>query len=139
MDRSYIQALSLFTKDAHYSVIVSANVVCEQSLWLPDANELRTFLLFQVQGRDFSYFSFLPPSGELISSEQHCVESVRPALGPRLQPGSFSFPARLWLCVWPPDSFPPGNHSVGISFCFLNVTFNYTWITWPSVLKESLS
>lgn len=31
----YIQALSLFTKDGHYSVILSANFVWEQSLLAP--------------------------------------------------------------------------------------------------------
>lgn len=35
-----------------------------KAFWFPDANELRTFLLFQVQSRDFSYFPFLSSSGE---------------------------------------------------------------------------
>lgn len=30
--QSYSQALSLFTVDGHYSAILSANFVCEQSL-----------------------------------------------------------------------------------------------------------
>lgn len=56
--QGYIQALCLFTKEGHYSGMLSANCVWEQSLWLLDANELRTFLLFQVQGTGFSYFAF---------------------------------------------------------------------------------
>lgn len=61
--KSSIQALRLFSKDSHYSIILSANFVWEQCLWLPDANELRAFLLFQVQDRDFSYFPLLSTSG----------------------------------------------------------------------------
>lgn len=56
--QSYIQALSLFTKDGHYSIILSANFVREQSLWLPDANELRAFLLFSGPRQGFFLFSF---------------------------------------------------------------------------------
>lgn len=141
--QSGIQPLSLFP----WMVIILSFfllVLCaNKAFWFPDANELRTFLLFQVQGGDFSSSSLLSPSGGLISSQQPVLmEPVRAqSLWPcfRLSPASFAFSSHFWLWIWPPvwmpDSVSPGNCSAGISFCFLNMTFNYTRIIGPSAAK----
>lgn len=78
-----------------------------KAFWLPDANELRAFLLFQVQGRDFSYFPFLSPSGELISNEQPLL----------LEPESFQRPSFM-LPSSARSLFFPKSFLAHISFVF---------------------
>lgn len=131
-----VQALSLFTKGSHYSVILSANFCGHKAGWPPEGNELRAFLLFLVQSRDFSSFPFLSPSGELISSEQPLLFGAYFQL-PLSSMSIFNpdtslfttshsclpFPLFGTSPMWMSGRFPHGNCSVAISFCFMNMTF----------------